>query len=120
MTPLFSAYLAGYSLACVAAIFLMFRERNKLILFRRSYRRFLQSSWKLGTFAIAALAMTIMAPYTGDPTWDYVDASFMSILTFLTAPWAVGTLFLALRRQCDAGLWKPGLLPIAWADANST
>ena len=99
MTPLFSAYLAGYSLACVAAIFLMFRERNKLILFRRNYRRFLQSSWKLGTFAIAALAMTIMAPYTGDPTWDYVDASFMSILTFLTAPWAVGTLFLALRRQ---------------------
>lgn len=40
-----------------------------------------------------------MAPYTGDPTWDYVDAAFMSILTFLTAPWAVGTLYLALRRQ---------------------
>jgi len=43
--------------------------------------------------------MTVMAPYTGDPTWDYIDAAFMSILTFLTAPWAVGTLFLALRRQ---------------------
>jgi len=43
--------------------------------------------------------MIIMAPYTGDPTWDYVDAAFMSILTFLTAPWAVGTLYLALRRQ---------------------
>lgn len=99
MTPLFTAYLTGYSLACAAAIFLMFRERKKLILFQREYWRFLRSRWKLVTFFIAALAMTIMAPYTGDPTWDYVDASFMSILTFLTAPWAVGTLFLALRRQ---------------------
>ncbi len=99
MTPLFSAYLTGYSLACVVAVFLMFRERNTLILFQPRYRRFLQSGWKLGTFVIAVLAMTIMAPYTGDPTWDYVDASFMSVLTFLTAPWAVGTLFLALRRQ---------------------
>ena len=40
--------------------------------------------------------MILMAPYTGDPTWDYVDASFMSILTFLTAPWAVGTLYSAI------------------------
>ena len=80
----------------------MFRERKKLVLFQPEYRRFLRSSWKLVTFSIAALAMTIIAPYTGDPTWDYVDASFMSILTFLTAPWAVGTLFLALRRQVPA------------------
>jgi len=94
--------LASYSLACAAAIFLMFRERKKLVLFQPEYRRFLRSSWKLVTFSIAALAMTIIAPYTGDPTWDYVDASFMSILTFLTAPWAVGTLFLALRRQVPA------------------
>lgn len=102
MTPLLQAYLAGYSLACIAAIFLMVRERNRLLLFSSGYRRFLQSAWKLATFAIAAFAMTILAPYTGDPTWDYVDASFMSILTFLTAPWAVGTLFLALRRQATA------------------
>lgn len=102
MTPLFTAYLASYSLACAAAIFLMFRERKRLVLFQPEYRRFLRSSWKLVTFSIAALAMTIIAPYTGDPTWDYVDASFMSILTFLTAPWAVGTLFLALRRQVPA------------------
>jgi hypothetical protein len=51
------------------------------------------------TFAVAALAITIVAPYTGDPTWDYVDAIFMSIFTFLSAPWALGTLYLALRRQ---------------------
>ena len=60
------------------------------------------SSWKLVTFAVAATAMTVMAPYTGDPTWDYFDASFMSILTYLTAPWAVGTLYLALHRKSNA------------------
>jgi len=92
-------YLASYSLACVVAAFLMVRERKRLVLFRPRYRLFLLSRWKLGTFAFASLAMIIMAPYTGDPTWDYVDAAFMSILTFLTAPWAVGTLYLALRRQ---------------------
>ena len=102
MTPLFTVYLSAYSLACALAILLMIRERESLVLFRPDYWRFLRSGWKLLTFAIAATAMTIMAPYTGDPTWDYVDASFMSILTFLTAPWAVGTLFLALRRQATA------------------
>ncbi len=102
MTPLFTAYLSAYSLACVLAIFLMIRERGRLVLLRPDYWRFLRSGWKLATFAIAATAMTTMAPYTGDPTWDYVDASFMSILTFLTAPWAVGTLFLALRGQATA------------------
>ena len=99
MTPFLSVYLASYSLACVVAAFLMYRERNRLVLFQPRYRLFVLSSWKLGTFAFASLAMIIMAPYTGDPTWDYVDAAFMSILTFLTAPWAVGTLYLALRRQ---------------------
>ncbi len=101
MTPLFTAYLTAYSLACALAVFLMIRERKTLILFQSEYWRFLRSGWKLSTFAIAAVAMTVMAPYTGDPTWDYADASFMSILTFLTAPWAVGTLFLAFRRRAS-------------------
>ena len=99
MTSLLTAYLASYSLACVVAFVLMVRERNNLTLFRPAYRQFLRSRWKLVTFAIASLTMIIMAPYTGDPTWDYFDAAFMSVLAFLTAPWAVGTLYLALRRQ---------------------
>ncbi len=99
LTPAFSAYLIGYSLACVIAAVWMVHERDSLLLFRADYRRYLSSPWKLVTFAVAATAMTIMAPYTGDPTWDYVDAAFMSILTFLTAPWAIATLFLALKGQ---------------------
>jgi len=99
LTPLLTAYMAGYILACLAAIVLMFRERKTLVLFQPAYRRFLLTNWKLVTFATAAISMTVMAPHTGDPTWDYVDASFMSVFTFLTAPWAVGTLYLTFRGQ---------------------
>lgn len=98
IAPAFQVYLAAYTLACLVAATLMFRERSTLVLFKPDYRRFLFAPWKILTFTIAALAMTVMAPYTGDPTWDYVDASFMSVLTFLTAPWAVGVLYRALFR----------------------
>lgn len=77
----------------------MFRERRTLILFQPAYRRYLSSHWKLVTFAIAATGMIAIAPYSGDPTWDYIDAAFMSILAFLTAPWSVGTLYLACQRK---------------------
>ncbi len=97
MNPAFTTYIAAYTLACLVAAFLIFRERSSLTLLKGAYRKYLLSPWKLLTFAIAAISMVVMAPYTGDPTWDYVDASFMSILTYLTAPWAVGTLYLALR-----------------------
>jgi hypothetical protein len=53
--------------------------------------------WKIVTFIISAIGLTVIAPYTGDPTWDYVDAAFMSILTYTTAPWVVGTIYLTLR-----------------------
>ena len=96
IAPAFQVYLAIYATACLVAAVLMFRERRTLLLFQRVYRQFLFAPWKLLTFAIAAFSMTVMAPYTGDPTWDYIDASFMSILTFLTAPWAVGVLYRAI------------------------
>jgi len=61
------------------------------------YARFLGAPWKLVTFAISGIGITVVAPYTGDPTWDYYDAAFMAVLTFATAPWATGTLYLAFR-----------------------
>ncbi len=97
MTPAFTIYVTAYAVASAVAAILIVRERASLVLLQPEYRRYLASPWKLLTFAIAALSMIIMAPYTGDVTWDYVDAAFMSILTFLTAPWAVGTLYLATK-----------------------
>jgi len=102
LTPAFTAYLAGYCVACVIAVALMYRERRTLLLFQAIYRRYLFSQWKVLTFVVASVSMMVIAPYTGDPTWDYVDAAFMSILTYLTAPWAVGTLYLAIKGQATA------------------
>ena len=99
LTPAFTAYLSGYSAACVVAVFLMIRERATLVLLQPEYRHYILSGWKIVTFTIAATAMIVIAPYTGDPTWDYVDAAFMSVLTFVTAPWSVGTLYLACKRK---------------------
>ena len=44
------------------------------------------------TFVVATAGITLIAPYSGDPTWDYVDSVFMSVLAFATAPWVVGRL----------------------------
>jgi hypothetical protein len=57
----------------------------------RAYWRFVARPWNLATFAGAMAGLVLVAPYTGDLTWDYVDAVFMSVLTFASAPWLVGT-----------------------------
>jgi hypothetical protein len=97
MTPFFIVYMLGWSLACLAAIYLMYCYRHDIGLFQSDYWRFLFQDWKIVTFIISAIGLTVIAPYTGDPTWDYVDAAFMSILTYTTAPWVVGTIYLTLR-----------------------
>lgn len=98
---------------------MIWRERKSLVLLNNHYRRYIFAPWKLATFSIAAISMIVMAPYTGDPTWDYIDAAFMSIMTYLTAPWAVGTLFLGLKGQSKiahiyiaACLW---MISVSWA-----
>jgi hypothetical protein len=77
----------------VVAAVLGYRERTSVVLFGRAYWQFLLQPWKVATFGVALLGITLMAPYTGDPTWDYFDAGFMAIFTFLSAPWAVGVFY---------------------------
>ena len=43
--------------------------------------------------------MIVIAPYSGDPTWDFFDAFFMSVLTYLTAPWALGAIVNVVKRK---------------------
>ena len=99
MTSFFYYYIATWATACVVAIILMVQNRSTIILFQKKYWDFLLIKWKLATFITALSAFVILAPYTGDPTWDYYDAAFMSILTFMTAPWSIGTLFRFIKRQ---------------------
>jgi hypothetical protein len=96
LEPFFVGYLAAWGMACLAALGMVLREPG-FPLTQPEYRRFLFVPWKLATFTIATLGLTLVAPYTGDPTWDYADALFMSALTYYGAPCSLGTLYLALR-----------------------
>ena len=103
--PFFYVYIFGWAAACLFAVGLVVRRPRDFEIAGPKYRRYLLQPWKIATFAVAATGITVIAPYTGDPTWDYFDALTMAALTFATAPWAVGTLYRALRGA--AGLRQP-------------
>jgi hypothetical protein len=92
-----TVYLAAWLCAFAGGVFLAAKHRGRISLFSGEYRRSLLVRWRLVTFVIATVALVVVAPYTGDPTWDYYDAGFMAVLTYATAPWALGCFFRALR-----------------------
>jgi len=94
-------YIATWTLACVVAFALAIAHRRSVQLLTHEYWKLLLQPWKVVTFLISAGGLVLVVPWASqnDYTWDYVDAAFMSVLTFATAPWTVGTLFRAMRRQ---------------------
>jgi hypothetical protein len=131
----FQAYLAGWIAACVIAAAMVALRPALFSITTPAYWRYLAVPWKVASFAVAAAGITLIAPHTGDPTWDYYDALLMSALTFTTAPWAVGTLWRVARGRAtwaqayvaaclmllsaswcyDAYLlWRDGMYPITW------
>ncbi len=96
------AYLCAWVVASAAALLMVIRAGRRHPLLTSDYARFLTRPWKVVTFVVACACITVMAPFTGDPTWDHVDAFFMAALTYLTAPWSVGAL---LRRLRGVGSW---------------
>jgi hypothetical protein len=136
LEPFFKIYVGIYVTLIVLGLVALYVQRKRLSLFTGDYRKFLGQPWRLTTFTIAAVGMVIVAPYTGDPTWDYFDAAMMSILCYLTAPWAVGTLYMAMAGRARTievfiacVLWlstaswcydlyilfKQGMYPVTWA-----
>ena len=99
MNIFFSIYITFWATACLIAIVLYIMDKSAYALSHANYWRFLFQQWKVTTFLVAATGMIVIALYTGDPTWDYFDALFMSLLTFFTAPWAVGTLYKVAKRE---------------------
>ena len=99
MDSLLKIYLATWIIVFMASIAIFLNNPKNFSISTSHYWKFLLKPWKTVTFIIAATGITIVAPYTGDPTWDYVDALFMSILTFTTAPWVVGVLYFGIRRK---------------------
>jgi hypothetical protein len=117
MNQIYPYYIALWSTACAAAVLFYFREREVHAISNRIYWRFIFVRGKVTTFVIATTGMTVIAPYTGDPTWDYYDALVMSVLTFITAPWVVGVMFRATRRQ--VGLTQVNVALCMWMFTTS-
>ncbi len=88
-----SIYLPFWICLCVFAVYLAIRNRKEIAYFDSVYWRYLAVPWKLVTFVIALAAFNLAAPFSGDPSWDYTDSIFMSILTYTTAPWAIGVIY---------------------------
>jgi len=112
MSSALQFYLIAWSSACTAAILLLMTRWHSCALSKIEYWQFLSSRWRLTTFVLAAGAMVVIAPWTGDATWDYCNAFFMSALTYTTAPWATGAIYNTARRKL-AG-WQAFVAVCAW------
>lgn len=93
MDIFFITYILIWSCACFIALWLGYLHHKELVILSRDYFQYITQPWKSITFSIAIVGMTFIAPYTGDPTWDYFDAIFMSVLAWYTAPWVLGVIF---------------------------
>ena len=107
----FAVYTACWIVACLIAVAVAVVQRRHIELLHGAYWRFLATPWRLSTFFVAALSLIVVAPHTGDPTWDYVDATFMSVLAFTTAPWVVGTLY---RSQSEGSVGRVFVALCVW------
>lgn len=92
-------YVLGWASALAVALVLAAMHGRTFAIARREYWKARLTPWKVVLFAIAAGGMMIVAPRTGDPTWDWIDAGFMALFTYLTAPWTLGVLVRALRER---------------------
>ncbi len=85
-------YMAAWAAAVLFGLGVFVLRGKRFAIARRAYWVGLSRPWRLATFAAALAGIVLVAPKTGDPTWDHVDAAFMAILTYFTAPWTLGVL----------------------------
>ena len=112
MNPALVAYIALWLTACAFAVGFCVRNRGEFAPFHADYWRFLLMPWKLVSFGIALAGMLWLGPRSGDPTWDWFDASFMSAPTYLGAPWALGVLWRTARHRL--ALWQAYVAGCLW------
>jgi len=126
------SYIACWALACAIAFVVAVLRGRTFAIAQRGYWRSLVVPWKLVVFAIALVSMMAIAPKTGDPTWDWFDAGFMGLFTYLTAPWTLGAfvrrrppaeLYVAACTWLFSASWsydlyifvRDGFYPLSWA-----
>lgn len=82
----------------------------------RNYARELLRPWKLATFAAGMGWLIYGALNYGIGDWDVGDSLLMGGLTYISAPWCVGTLWTCVaRRPRGWPLWMMLALFVAWS-----
>lgn len=92
-------YLIFWISCIIISIYLVFKHNASYEFLSSAYWKFLSERWKLITFFISIIGITLAGPYSGDSTWDIIDSVIISILVFITAPWSVGMFYRSLRRK---------------------
>lgn len=92
-------YLISWALISSILFLAAVADRRTFFNLYKGYFEFLTLKWKILTFIVSGITLVGLVPVAHDRTWDYIDASFMSVLTFVTAPWAVSVLFRYFRRR---------------------
>ena len=110
MNAFFLTYTVLWISFCAIASCIALRERKTLAAEWNDYRKFLTVRWKLIVFIPALLFVSFAGHFTNDETWDIVTGGVMSILTFLTAPWCIGTIYQCLRGRKS---WQYAIIAIA-------
>lgn len=101
-----TVYLICWVSALCLSVSLMVAQPSRYEICTSVYWKFLFQPWKVFTFFVAAALITFVAPYSGDPTWDYPDSVAISCLTYIVAPWSVGVAFVSYRdRKFDRQLF---------------
>jgi hypothetical protein len=96
ISPFFVKYTVAWVSFCLIAVLILVLDRKPLVLECREYWRFLSVPWKLFLFVPAFFFVTFAGRFTNDESWDFGTGSGMAILTFLTAPWAIGLIYQVL------------------------
>lgn len=64
-----------------------------MFLFLKKYFQFIFIKWKLISFILATVLISSVSKFAHDPTWDIGVSVLMSILTYLTSPFAVKSIY---------------------------
>jgi len=94
-------YLPFWIICLAIAVVLAILRRDEIGYFDLDYWKYIAQPWKVVMFFIAGAGVTILAPHSGDPTWDYVDSIVMSVLTYTTAPWSVGIIYRWYKKKAS-------------------
>jgi hypothetical protein len=103
MTSLLKIYTVLWVILCLIALATFIKDRRTFPLFYGTYWRFIFTPWKIVTFLLAVAGLIIVASSVSAPDLDRFDAVSMAVLTFLTAPWAVGVIYRTFKVQWSLG-----------------